>query len=963
MDGSCGRINCKPPYTLCTVSYIAKGSQDLHYQCTNVPAGCLALVRRAHYAGNSKRRLDDASSTKFISGNDVAPVMAQPESQQAAETCEDDPSQRSAAPISSLGASILGPIYILPISGCNNGHEKCCDWASKGECSKNPVMMKTLCKQACGTCGCRAEEVMICQPAVNLISCKPPTKGPCRPKQPAAVTGAPEVVEPEQPSEAVETQPPEVHVPEETEPAPSEGVAVTEAPPEITGEPEAPTEEYRPPEAPPEETQPPEVVTEAPVPETTQVSETDVCEDGETVTEGQGIQETGEPAPAVTEAPPEVATEGAEEVTTGFPEEVFTPGEVPSEVPGGAPAEVETVAPVEVPTEVPGGAPAEVETVAPVEVPSEVPGGAPADVETVAPAEVPSEVPGGAPGEIATVPPAEVPTEPAGAECETEAPEVGTEHPETPAPGPIEETGAPEAPQPGPTEEMPVETPAPEPEGPAGPAEPAGPAGPEVEVTEEVRPETTPQPPGTVASRPLPEVTYGPPAFPTSTCPDSVVTCAFWANKGECEKNPFWMKPNCQKSCNSCGATVGTVNKPASKPVILNCLLGNVTELKKNFFCTGAAMQRLMYRTFTMDYLYILCTLLFHECLKARSSPVSETTDHFSLREESLLKQYVKYIIKAYPDECIPPKDTVWLLESEDDTCNGVKCMVPDEWCSVKTDARSREKRFSCQKLLNSCLLFLDHAILPVKRLNRDSKYEKKFPSTSMIQSDSALLENKVSNSLDEDDDEEERWKLQFLGHPEATAVTRRHELQNNRDESAAARSSDKVLSSLPVLPVVPTRQAEEEGSTTTASVYMDVGSEQSSSDGDLSPPSNLVDYMFVFGDEQRTTEPLKSTALPTKHDSSNTDCLDNHEKCSLWASAGECERNPFWMLPNCQKSCYSCGMTVGDVNTPAPVEGCFNGDELCQFWATIGECEKNPRWMKVYCQLSCNSCNEKQVG
>ncbi|KHJ49503.1 shTK domain protein [Trichuris suis] len=594
MDGSCGRINCKPPYTLCTVSYIAKGSQDLHYQCTNVPASCLALVRRAHYAGNSKRRLDDASSTKFISGNDVAPVMAQPESQQAAETCEDDPSQRSAAPISSLGASILGPIYILPISGCNNGHEKCCDWASKGECSKNPVMMKTLCKQACGTCGCRAEEVMICQPAVNLISCKPPTKGPCRPKQPAAVTGAPEVVEPEQPSEAVETQPPEVHVPEETEPAPSEGVAVTEAPPEITGEPEAPTEEYRPPEAPPEETQPPEVVTEAPVPETTQVSETDVCEDGETVTEGQGIQETGEPAPAVTEAPPEVATEGAEEVTTGFPEEVFTPGEVPSEVPGGAPAEVETVAPVEVPTEVPGGAPAE--------------------VETVAPAEVPSEVPGGAPGEIATVPPAEVPTEPAGAECETEAPEVGTEHPETPAPGPIEETGAPEAPQPGPTEEMPVETPAPEPEGPAGPAEPAGPAGPEVEVTEEVRPETTPQPPGTVASRPLPEVTYGPPAFPTSTCPDSVVTCAFWANKGECEKNPFWMKPNCQKSCNSCGATVGTVNKPASKP---GC--ENQHELCQFWKSIGECASNL-------NYMMSKCPLSCESCGRKPSLPVGPST-------------------------------------------------------------------------------------------------------------------------------------------------------------------------------------------------------------------------------------------------------------------------------------------------------------------------------------------------
>lgn len=36
-------------------------------------------------------------------------------------------------------------------------------------------------------------------------------------------------------------------------------------------------------------------------------------------------------------------------------------------------------------------------------------------------------------------------------------------------------------------------------------------------------------------------------------------------------------------------------------------------------------------------------------------------------------------------------------------------------------------------------------------------------------------------------------------------------------------------------------------------------------------------------------------------------DCVDNHEKCGEWASIGECENNPNWMLKNCEISCNVC--------------------------------------------------------
>uniref|UniRef100_A0A5S6QGU6 ShKT domain-containing protein n=1 Tax=Trichuris muris TaxID=70415 RepID=A0A5S6QGU6_TRIMR len=367
-----------------------------------------------------------------------------------------------------------------------------------------------------------------------------------------------------------------------------------------------------------------------------------------------------------------------------------------------------------------------------------------------------------------------------------------------------------------------------------------------------------------------------------------------------------------------------------------------------------------------MGYVYILCALLFHERLMAKSSPLAKTIDNSSNREESLLKQYVKYVIKAYPNECLPPKGKAWVLESQDNTCNGIKCLVPEEWCSVNTDAHSARRKFSCEKLPNTCLIFLDHAILPIKPVNLHSKYQDVLPSESRFRSDSVLLENMVSEHLEEAAEEEkldeESWKLEFLGQQDGTVLTRRNDLQSSRDGSPTSDLPDNAFLSSLSLPVVPTGQSKQNAFATTP-VLETESCEQADNGGNLSNDDSLIEYMFVFGDDDKTLEQLKSSATPTKHDLINTDCLDSHEKCPLWASKDECDRNPFWMLPNCQKSCQSCGMTVGDVNTPTPVEGCFNGDELCQFWATVGECEKNPKWMNVYCQLSCNSCNEKQTA
>ena len=41
-------------------------------------------------------------------------------------------------------------------------------------------------------------------------------------------------------------------------------------------------------------------------------------------------------------------------------------------------------------------------------------------------------------------------------------------------------------------------------------------------------------------------------------------------------------------------------------------------------------------------------------------------------------------------------------------------------------------------------------------------------------------------------------------------------------------------------------------------------------------------------------------------------DCMDMNGNCMTWASNGECDRNPSWMLTNCKVSCEVCDPTTG---------------------------------------------------
>ncbi|KAL7460273.1 hypothetical protein ACHAXS_000736 [Conticribra weissflogii] len=154
-----------------------------------------------------------------------------------------------------------------------------------------------------------------------------------------------------------------------------------------------------------------------------------------------------------------------------------------------------------------------------------------------------------------------------------------------------------------------------------------------------------------------------------------------------------------------------------------------------------------------------------------------------------------------------------------------------------------------------------------------------------------------------------------------------------------------------------------------------------------------------------------QSCAAPIDQEEGTGDdreCVDTNPSCRSWASVGECDNNPNYMLIYCPISCDSCPekydrsleeeellKKVAKFGKPQKVEGqdspktfevvrktvhymendifsdnpthdlsdqvlgeCTNREELCAFWAAIGECEANKAYMKVKCAPSCQSCH-----
>uniref|UniRef100_A0A914RP60 ShKT domain-containing protein n=1 Tax=Parascaris equorum TaxID=6256 RepID=A0A914RP60_PAREQ len=51
----------------------------------------------------------------------------------------------------------------------------------------------------------------------------------------------------------------------------------------------------------------------------------------------------------------------------------------------------------------------------------------------------------------------------------------------------------------------------------------------------------------------------------TEACFNHNIYCQFWADFGECESNPYWMKSNCQKACKTCAQIMEKIYAPTPR--------------------------------------------------------------------------------------------------------------------------------------------------------------------------------------------------------------------------------------------------------------------------------------------------------------------------------------------------------------------------------------------------------------
>ena len=137
----------------------------------------------------------------------------------------------------------------------------------------------------------------------------------------------------------------------------------------------------------------------------------------------------------------------------------------------------------------------------------------------------------------------------------------------------------------------------------------------------------------------------------------------------------------------------------------------------------------------------------------------------------------------------------------------------------------------------------------------------------------------------------------------------------------------------------------------------------------------------------------LSVNVTQTEHTASTSDpsCEDANDDCEFWASDGECEGNPDYMLENCAMACDACVERASSAPTrksterptkkptESPREGpttkptmlrgqseraaadpntpCEDANDDCESWASNGECEENPDYMLENCARACDVC------
>ncbi|CAN6213422.1 unnamed protein product [Urochloa humidicola] len=90
-------------------------------------------------------------------------------------------------------------------------------------------------------------------------------------------------------------------------------------------------------------------------------------------------------------------------------------------------------------------------------------------------------------------------------------------------------------------------------------------------------------------------------------------------------------------------------------------------------------------------------------------------------------------------------------------------------------------------------------------------------------------------------------------------------------------------------------------------------------------------------------------------------DCTDKSKYCAQWAAAGQCKKNPVYML--CPRSCKLCDVTnLAYENSPVLEKPpCTDTSKQCVQFAKAGQCVQ--KRVSMLCPKSCNLCNVSNLA
>ena len=114
------------------------------------------------------------------------------------------------------------------------------------------------------------------------------------------------------------------------------------------------------------------------------------------------------------------------------------------------------------------------------------------------------------------------------------------------------------------------------------------------------------------------------------------------------------------------------------------------------------------------------------------------------------------------------------------------------------------------------------------------------------------------------------------------------------------------------------------------------------------STPSAEVERSALIAIYETTNGPQWDYKENWKVEHLATACVDKHDQCATWATAGECQRNPGFMHDSCALTCNMC------CEDEQP-------DGACDGWKKTGECDKNVDFMHSMCARTCGACDRKR--